>query len=100
MIIESNNKFDSIDIITHINELMTQTIVTQYFKNTKNNPIELEILIPQLTNCNITKFEMTKGDQKIISKLLEKEKAKEKYNDSIAKGDYGFISYNKENETI
>ena len=99
MIIENNNKFDSIDIITHINELMTQTIVTQYFKNTKNNPIELEILIPQLTNCNITKFEMTKGDQKIISKLLEKEKAKEKYNDSIAKGDYGFISYNKENET-
>ena len=99
MIIENNNKFDSIDIITHINELMTQTEVTQYFKNTKNNPIELEILIPQLTNCNITKFEMTKGDQKIISKLLEKEKAKEKYNDSIAKGDYGFISYNKENET-
>ena len=89
---------NSIRIITHINELMSQTEITQYFKNTRKTPIELEIVIPQLSNCNITRFEMIKNNKKIVSKLLEKEKAKEKYNDTITTGNYGFISYNKGHE--
>ena len=36
---ELNDKFDTINIITNINELIVQTEVTQYFKNTKNSPI-------------------------------------------------------------
>ena len=89
---------NSISIITHINELMSQTEVTQYFQNTLKTPIELEIVIPQLSNCNITRFEMIKNNKKIVSKLLEKEKAKEKYNDTITTGNYGFISYNEGHE--
>ena len=89
---------NSIRIITHINELMSQTEITQYFKNTRKTPIELEIVIPQLSNCNITRFEMIKNNKKIVSKLLEKEKAKEKYNDTITTGNYGFISYNEGHE--
>ena len=96
--IENIEKKNSINIITHINELMTQTEVTQYFKNTTKVPIELEIVLPKLTNCNITKFEMIKNNEKIISKLLEKEKAKEKYNDTLAEGNFGFISYNEDYE--
>ena len=69
---ENPDKFDSISIITHINELMSQTEVTQYFKNTQKNPIELEMVIPKLSNCNITRFEMIKNNKKIVSKLLEK----------------------------
>ena len=97
---ENLDKTNSINIISHINELMCQTEITQYFKNTKKNPIELEIEVPQISNCNITKFEMIKGGKKVISRLLEKEKAKEKYNDTISTGNYGFISHQKETKNI
>ena len=40
---ENIDKLNTINIIVHINELICQTEVTQYFKNTKKNPIELEI---------------------------------------------------------
>ena len=96
---ELNDKFDTINIITNINELIVQTEVTQYFKNTKNTPIELQMTIPKLSNNNLTKFEMTKRDQKVISKLIEKRKAEEKYTDSIASGNYGLLSYSSKEET-
>ena len=96
---EVNDKFDTIYIITNINELIVQTEVTQYFKNTKNSPIELQMTIPKLSNNNLTKFEMTKRDQKVISKLIEKRKAEEKYTDSIASGNYGLLSYSSKEET-
>ena len=96
---DNTNKEGTINIITHINELISQTEITQNFKNTKKNPIELEIVLPIIENINITKFEVIKGNKKIVSKLLEKEKAKEKYNDTIATGDLGFTSYNLQEET-
>ena len=37
---------------------------------------------------------MTLKNKKVISKILEKEKAKEKYNDSITTGNYSFVSFN------
>jgi len=93
------DKYDTIDIVTYINELIVQTEVTQYFKNTKNSPIELQMTIPKLANNNLTKFEMTMNNKKVISKLIENEKAKEKYTDAIATGNYGFLSYNSIEET-
>ena len=95
---EKTEKEKTFNIITHINELMFQSQVTQYFKNTKETPIELELIIPNLIDCNITKFEIIKNNQKIVSKLLEKEKAKEKYVDSLTDGNSGFLSYNEEDE--
>ena len=95
---DETEKKNSVNIITHINELMFQSQVTQYFKNTKETPIELELVIPILIDCNITKFEIIKNNQKIVSKLLEKEKAKEKYVDSLTDGNSGFLSYNEEDE--
>ena len=96
---ESESKFDTINIVTEINELIVQTEVTQYFKNTKNSPIELQMTIPKLSNNNLTRFEMIMKDKKVISKLIEKNKAKEKYTDAIATGNYGFISYSSKEET-
>ena len=95
---DETEKKNSVNIVTHINELMFQSQVTQYFKNTKETPIELELVIPNLIDCNITKFEIIKNNQKIVSKLLEKEKAKEKYVDSLTDGNSGFLSYNEEDE--
>ena len=89
---EPENKLNTINIVTDINELIVQTEVTQYFKNDKKSPIELQMTIPKLSNNNLTRFEMTLGNKKVISKLVENNKAKEKYTDAIATGNYGFVS--------
>ena len=94
------NKFDTINLVTYINEFIVQTEVTQYFKNTKQSPIELQMTIPKLSNNNLTKFEMTMKDKKVVSKLIENSKAKEKYTDAIASGNCGFLSYGSPEETI
>ena len=94
---EDLEKLNTINITVHINEIISQTEITQYFKNSVKNPIELEIELPKIVDCNITKFEMIKNNKKVVSQLLEKEKAKEKYSDSISTGNSGFISYNEEN---
>ena len=96
---EPENKLDTINIVTDINELIVQTEVTQYFKNDKKSPIELQMTIPKLSNNNLTRFEMTLGNKKVISKLVENNKAKEKYTDAIATGNYGFVSYSSKEET-
>ena len=95
---ENLEKLNTINITVHINEIISQTEITQYFKNSAKNPIELEIELPKIVDCNITKFEMIKNNKKVVSQLLEKEKAKEKYSDSISTGNSGFISYNEENK--
>ena len=93
------NKADCLDMVVHINELMSQIELTQYFKNFLKFPIELEIILPKIVSVNITRFELIKNNQKIISKILEKEKAKEKYSDTISTGNKGFLSYNLDDET-
>ena len=93
------NKTDCLDIVVYINELMSQIEVTQNFKNYKKSPIELGIVLPKIESLNITRFELIKGNQKIISKILEKEKAKEKYNDTISTGDTAFYSSREKDET-
>ena len=42
---------------------------------------------------------MIKNNQKIVSKLLDKEKAKEKYSDTISTSNGALISYNSDFET-
>ena len=94
-----DRKFNTINIVTYINELIVQTEITQYFKNTGHNSIELQMVIPKLSNNNLTRFEMTMRNQKVISKLIENGKAKEKYTDTISSGNTGFISYSSREET-
>ena len=96
---KQEKKFDTINLVTFINELIVQTEVTQYFKNTKQSPIELQMTIPKLSNNNLTRFEMTMKNQKVVSKLIENSKAKEKYTDAIATGNCGFLSYSSSEET-
>ena len=97
---EDNNadKYKTVNIISNINEIMGQTEITQYYKNSSNSPIELLMEIPELTNCSLSRFEMILNTQKVISRILEKEKAKEKYNDSITTGNYSFVSFNDDNK--
>ena len=96
---DKEDKLDCLDLLIYIDELMSQIEVTQKFKNTQKIPIELEIVLPKIECLNITRFELIKDNKKIISKILEKEKAKEKYCDTITKGDSAFLSYSLDDET-
>ena len=80
-----------------INEGFATTEMIQCYKNISNNPIELSLDIPLLPEIQLNKFIAIMDDKKYISKILPKEKAKEKYNDAIAEGNTGIISKYNEN---
>ena len=86
------DKKEIIYLNSYINEIYATTEITQYFTNTLDNAIELSISFPIKEEINITKFIVTTEDKTICSKVMSKEKAEEKYNDSISSGNTGFIS--------
>ena len=81
-----------VSINSTINEVFATSEVTQFFTNTLSKSIELTISFPLKQEIQLSKFIITIGDKKVISKVLPKEKAEEKYTDSIAQGNTGFIS--------
>ena len=60
------DKYNDVEITSHINEIFAQTEIIQYFKNNSKNPIELSITLPKLSNCTITKFEMSLNNKKVL----------------------------------
>ena len=91
---------DTVYLSSQVNEIFATTAVTQYFTNKLESPIELTILFPIIEKLTLSKFIVKMDDKKIVSKVLAKEKAKEKYNDIIAKGNVGFISNYSENNKV
>ena len=74
--------------------------MTQYFTNELENPIELKILFPINKKLSLSKFIVSMDEKNIISKVMSKEKAEEKYVDTIASGNVGFkSSYEDENKS-
>ena len=67
-----------------MNEIFATTEITQYLTNKSDYSIELKILFPILKKISLSKFVVTLNDKEIISKVMQKEKTAEKYNDSIA----------------
>ena len=93
---EEENK-EAVHIAVEVNEIYSKTEVTQNFINVLDKSIELSIIFPINKKINLIKFEVSIDDTTIISKILPKDKAEEKYNDAIASGDVGFISrYNND----
>ena len=86
------NKENKIYLNATINEVFATTELIQYFKNTLDNPIELQIQFPIKEDINLSKFEVIMNNKKVVSKILGKEKAKEKYSDAIAEGNTAIIS--------
>ena len=66
--------------------------MTQSFTNTLQKSIELTVSFPLKPEIQLSKFVITIGNKIIISKVLEKGKAGEKYTDAIASGNTGFLS--------
>ena len=83
---------DTIYLNSYINEIYATTEIVQYFTNPLDNAIELSISFPIKEEINLTKFVVTIGEKMVLSKVMSKEKAEEKYTDSIASGNQGFIS--------
>ena len=89
---------DIIYITSKVNEIFATTEITQYFTNQLNNSIELSISFPIKEEINLSKFIISMGNQTVVSKIFEKEKAIEKYNDSISSGNLGFLTSYEDNE--
>ena len=78
---------ESVEINTKINELYSKTIITQKFINESENPLELKIFIYNDNRLLFSSFSAKIGDSITVrSKVIKKEKGKEKYTDSISSG--------------
>ena len=89
---------DMIYLNSKVNEIYATTELTQYFTNSFDQPIELTIIFPIKEEISLSKFVISTDGKIVISKVMAKEKAKEKYNDSIATGNAGFLSTYEEND--
>lgn len=86
---------DKIIVNTHCNEIYSKTEVILSYKNEQDIRLELIIEIPIKTDLIFESFEAKIKDKIIKSKIIETEKAEEKYNDAIANGNTGVTtSYN------
>ena len=94
-----NNREDTIYLTSKINEVFASTQITQYFTNLLDDSIELSISFPIKEEINLSKFAIKIGEKVILSKIMEKDIAEEKYNEVIENGNIGFISKYNEGET-
>ena len=75
------------EIDSKVNELYAKTLITQKIENDSDNPIELKIYVYKKENCIFSSFSAKIGDSITVkSKVIKKEKAEEKYTDSISSG--------------
>ena len=88
----------------YINQIYAKTEVEiNYlnYQNLKNNPIEIIFEIPLRLEIVFDHFIAKIKDKIIKSKVIESNKAEEKYNDAISKGNTGIIStYNLEEKNV
>ena len=81
----------------YVNEAYAETFIKQTYENIYPYPVELIVDLPKKNGVQFVDFEVEINDKKVKSKLISKEKAVEKYSDSIASGNTGIYSeYNKE----
>ena len=86
-------------VTTSINEIYSKTEVEINYKNTKETSIELIVEIPLRSEIIFDYFIAKIKDKIIKSKVIESNKAEEKYNDAIASGNTGIATmYDEENK--
>jgi hypothetical protein len=90
----------TVEIDSKVNELFIKTSVTQKIENNSENPIELKIYVYKNESCIFSSFSAKIGDSILVkSKVIKKEKAKEKYTDAISSGNSAiFVSDDPSNE--
>ena len=100
--IKTNEESNSIAFINStVNEVYSITEVKQIYINNYRGNMELSIRFPIVEKIQLNKFVVSKDNEKVISKVMDKEKAVEKYSDTIASGNTGIISeYKKEQNQL
>ena len=91
-IVETDKDEEIVFITSSINEVFATSEVVEYFINHLKKAVELTVSFPLKNEIQLTKFIITIGNKTVISKVLSKEKAKEKYTDAIASGNTGVLS--------
>ena len=79
-------------VTTYINEIYSETEVEISYKNTKEESVELIVEIPIRTEILFNYFIAKINDKIIKSKVIETNKAEEKYTDAIASGNKGIAT--------
>ena len=75
-------------------KLFAKTNVIQQFKNHESKPLELKIYVYKKEGIIFSSFSAQIGDSiKVKSKVIKKEKAEEKYTDSISSGNAAIYVY-------
>ena len=92
------NKEEILYFNIELSEIYAKTEVTQYYENKTDHPLELKVNISLAKEIYISAFKAKIGDTIIESKIMEKEKAKEKYNDIIATNSKAFLAMSLEND--
>ena len=91
------SELNTVYIESEVNEVYASTEAKQTFINPLDKPIELSINFPIKEEIQLSRFQVIINDKIVISRVLEKEKAKEKYNDSISEGNVGILGSYEEN---
>ena len=91
-VVETDKDDEIVFITSSINEVFATSEVVEYFTNHLNKAVELTVSFPLKHEIQLTKFIITIGNKTVISKVLSKEKANEKYTDAIASGNTGILS--------
>ena len=84
------NEENIIYILSEVNEIYAKTEMKQIYKNNFQSSIEIKIQFAIINDINISNFIIKINEKVIISKILESEKGKEKYNDEISSGNNAF----------
>ena len=86
-------------VVTSINEIYSKTEIEIEYKNKSENSIELIVEIPLRFDIIFNNFIAKIKDKIIKSKVIESNKAEEKYNDAIASGNTGIATtYDEKNK--
>ena len=96
--VNEEDKENTIYITSNVNEVFASTQISQYFINHLNSPIELSITFPIKEEISLSKFIIKIDDKDIISKIMPKDLAEEKYKQAIEEGKTGFITRYDEEE--
>ena len=81
-----------------VNELYAMIDITQTYRNISNTSLEIKIKLPKTKN-RLLKFTAKINEEKLFqSKVLDIEKAKEKYTDAISSGNTGLIAYQSDDD--
>ena len=84
----------NVEIESEVNKLYSKTNVIQKFTNPESNPLELKIYVYKKNDIIFSSFSAQIGNSiKVKSKVIKKEKAEEKYTDSISSGNAAIYVY-------